>query len=123
MLITLLLACNPLVGDWSGELDCGSAEGDIAISLDFRDGAYVGDGELDCEWAYGGVCEERFEVNIDPVGPFGEQPIAVDLDDCEITLWGITSDIDCDDQDDLVWDGADTISGEWADCDVELERD
>lgn len=122
MLILLLAACTPLVGDWEGTLDCGTYEAPISVSLEFEGGEYVGDGELDCSDTLGGGCQETFEIHIQSIGPFGEQDLDVDLDDCEASWGGYTSEVDCDDADDLSWDGADEIEGDWGDCDVDLDR-
>jgi hypothetical protein len=102
-MLFFLLACTPLAGDWSGE--------------------YVGEGWLDCTDAYGGSCEQSFELQVEPEGPLGEQELDVDIDDCTYELEGTSGSGGCTNPDDVEWDGADSITGEWDDCDVELERD
>lgn len=122
-LILILLACAPLVGDWTGEVDCGDYSMDVEVNLEWLGDGYEGEGKLDCTDYYGSECEQQFDIEVDSTGPFGEQELDVDLDDCEYDLGGFSSPVACDNPDDLEWDGGNTISGEWSSCDVELERE
>ena len=118
-----ITACTPLNGDWSGEVDCGDYAMDVELSVEWTGDQYEGDGQLDCTDYYGSECEQTFDIQIDAEGPFGEQDLDVDLDDCEATLSGFSSQVGCDNPDDVEWDGADTIDGDWSSCTFELERD
>lgn len=122
-LALLLVACTPLVGDWSGEVDCGDYAMDVEMTLEWDDGEYVGEGTLDCTDALGSDCEQTFEVQVRQDQAFGEQELDVDLDDCRASAGGVSADVGCDNPDEVTWDGADAIEGEWGDCDVELQRD
>lgn len=122
-MLLLLLACTPLVGDWSGEVDCDGFAMDIEVSLDWTGKEYEGEGTLDCTDYYGSECEQTFDVQVRPESAFGEQELDVDVDDCEIDAGGQSGEVGCDNPDDVEWDGANTITGDWAGCDAELERD
>ena len=119
----VLLACTPLVGDWSGEVDCGDYSMDLEISLEWGDGEYEGEGTLDCTDGYGSDCEQTFDLQVEAEGFMGQQDLDVDVDDCEYEIQGYSGSGSCDNPDDVEWDGANSITGEWGDCDVELERD
>lgn len=122
-LLLLLLGCTPLVGDWSGEVDCGDYAMDVEIALEWGDGEYEGSGDLDCTDGYGMDCRQTFDVQVETEQWFGEQDLDVDVDDCQYTLGGSSGEAACTNPDDIEWDGADVIAGEWGGCDFELERD
>lgn len=96
---------------------------DVDINLEWVGDGYEGEGTLDCSDAYGGPCEQVFDIQVDPTGPFGEQELDIDLDDCEYEVDGFSSSVGCDNPDDVEWDGGNTIVGEWSTCDVELSRE
>jgi len=121
--LLFLLACTPLVGDWAGEADCGDYAMDVELSLEWGDGEYEGEGWLDCTDAFGTDCEQTFEVQVEAGGAFGEQDLDVDVDDCQYEIGGSSGEVPCDNPDDVDWDGADAITGDWGACDFELERE
>lgn len=122
-MLLFLLACTPLVGEWSGQIDCVGFAMDVEATVDWDDG-YVGEGEMDCSDYYGASCTQTFAFEIDP-GEVddGEQELEIDVDDCMAEVWGVESEVACDDPDDVVWDGANEIQGEWSGCELELNRD
>lgn len=122
-MLLFLLACTPLVGDWAGEADCGDYAMDVELSLEWGDGEYEGEGWLDCTDAFGTDCEQTFEVQVEAGGAFGEQDLDVDVDDCQYEIGGSSGEVPCDNPDDVDWDGADAITGDWGACDFELERE
>lgn len=122
-LFLFLFACTPLTGEWTGEVDCGEYAMDVSIEIEWTGAEYEGDGKLDCTDYAGSDCEQTFDIQIEPEGPVGEQELDVDLDDCHADVGGFESDVGCDNPDDVDWDGGDTITGEWAQCEFELERE
>ena len=123
MLLILLSACTPLVGDWSGEVDCDNYAMDVEMTLEWTGKRYEGDGVLDCTDAVGFECEETFDLQVDAEGFMGEQDLDVDIDNCRYETAIGDDDVACDNPDDVVWDGAVTIVGDWGDCEFEVERD
>jgi hypothetical protein len=123
MFLIALFGCTPLVGDWSGEVDCDRFSMDVELSLEWDDNEYVGEGALDCTDAVGFDCEERFDIQVDAEGPFGEQDLEVDLDDCIAEGGGVMERVSCENPDHVEWDGGDTIIGDWGSCEFEVERD
>jgi hypothetical protein len=120
----LLPACTPLNGDWSGEVTCDNYGMDAEISLEWTGSRYEGEGTLDCTDAVGYNCEETYDLQIDAEGPFGKQDLNVDIDDCEYQAGPIAGSAACENPDDVEWDGADTITGDWTDnCTFELGRE
>lgn len=123
-----VLACNPLVGTWTGELDCGegSVDGELELAADGA-GAYTGDGyfEMTCyDSEYNTfACDFEYTVEVEQDSSFGEQDIDVSFDDCTLNWSGGSQDTECGDDPDMEWDGADTISGDLDGCDIEFERD
>jgi hypothetical protein len=118
MMFLFLLACTPLSGNWSGEVDCGDYAMDLSLSLEAAQGDYEGEGLLDCTDYYGADCAQTFNVEVETDG----RDLDVDLDDCYYYVEGYESQVGCDNPDDVEWNGGREIDGEWADCDVELER-
>lgn len=123
-MLTLLffIACTPLNGEWSGEIDCDDYSMDVDIEIEWTGGEYEGQGTLDCTNYYGSPCEQTFDIQMEAEAPFGEQDLDVDLDDCEAEIGGFQSQVSCDNPDDVEWDGADTITGEWSTCEFQIER-
>lgn len=123
MILWLFLACASLGGDWAGEVDCGSYAMDVELSLAWTEGLHQGEGELDCTDAYGMDCTQRFEIEVETGSRHGAQELEVDLDDCFAETATYTGAVDCDNPDDIEWDGGDRIDGDWVGCEVELERE
>lgn len=119
----MLVGCYPLAGVWEGEAECYGFDLDIQVTLEPADGVYAGSGSLDCSKTWGSDCEQTFDLELEPESWRGEQDLEVDLDDCQLHTDDGTEDVSCDDPDDLEWDGADRIEGEWSGCDIELERE
>lgn len=123
MLLILLSACTPLVGDWSGEVECDNYAMDVEMTLEWTGKRYEGDGVLDCTDAVGFECEQTFDLQVDAEGFMGEQDLDVDIDNCRYETAIGDDDVACDNPDDVVWDGGVTIVGDWGDCEFEVERD
>ena len=121
--LLFLLACTPLNGEWTGEVECESYSLDVDIEVEWTGSEYEGEGTLDCSDAAGSPCEQTFDIQSGGEAPFGEQDLDVDLDDCRASYGGQEGDVSCDNPDDVEWDGADSITGEWSQCEFELERD
>lgn len=116
-----------LDANWDGEIDCG-ANGtfDISVDLEFDEkNTFVGDGEYDSICTDGVSnfdCSIEFELTVEAEKSMGAQDLDVELDNCVIVVGGETFDVDCDEPDDVEWDGKDEIVGEIAGCDLTLER-
>lgn len=123
MLLLTLFACAPLTGDWSGTIDCLSHEMPVSLALAANGDRYSGTGELDCLEYYGSECGETFDIFVVPSDWGGSQHIAAHLDNCVVTTAASSGAADCVDPDGWRWDGADTIEGDWGDCDASIERE
>lgn len=130
-----LSACTTsLVGEWEGDLDCGGADIDFVFELEADSGEFVGEGEIGEFTAtsdgYTYDLLVPFELTVAKEKAFGEQELDVEVDDCEVLFvdYGQSSDLDCDDPDDVEWDGADEMTGTikdflgGGDCDFEVSR-
>ena len=130
--------CGPnIAGDWSGTLECSSAdvgdyEVDIELELEVEDaGEFSGELHLLSELGYLGyvmVLDQSYDVEVEQEEPRGEQDLEVEGDCAEatLTLDGEQLDYSCDEagafEQEGTWDGADTISIDDDDCEGELER-
>lgn len=123
MFLLLSVACTPLAGTWEGDADCSGFNLPVHVELEPEGDHYVGWGSIDCSVLYGEECMQSFDIDLEQEDGPGDDDLSVDLDDCELhTLDGVEA-VSCDDPTDMEWDGADAIEGDWAGCDVELERD
>ncbi len=120
-LLFVVVACRPLVGDWSGDIECENYSMKLELSLEATADGYEGDGELDCTDGAGGDCTQTFDIEVKHDDPATD--LDVDLDNCVYELAGVEQDVGCDDPRRVEWDGGDAIEARWGDCDVELERD
>lgn len=117
-----LAACTPLAGEWEGEVTCDGESLEVYVDLEWTGRTYEGDGAINCTPYWGAACVQKFEVQVEPDdGPFAGD-LDVDLDDCRAETADGEAELGCDNPDDVEWDGADTIEGEWSGCDLELER-
>lgn len=122
--LTMLIGCTPLEGDWEGEVDCGDYAMNVTLTLAWGGQRYEGEGVLDCTDAYGADCTQTFDLQVDAERSLnGGRELDVDVDDCRAELDGYSSQVSCDNPDDVEWDGGDRIDGEWGDCDVDLFRE
>ena len=123
MIALLLLApsCS-LAGHWEGEVDCGSFDMPVSLDLEADGGEYVGEGEMDCTDAGSGDCHQTFTVAVETEGGLGEQDLDVEIDDCRVDYGDGYEDVGCTDPDDVAWDGADEITGDWTSCEIQIER-
>lgn len=121
LFIVLMAACRPLVGDWSGDIECENYSMKLDLSLEASDKGYEGEGELDCTDGYGSECGQTFDIEVRHEDPATD--LDVDLDNCYVTVLGVEAEQACQDPRHVEWDGGDTIEGEWNECDVSLERD
>lgn len=122
-----------LAGNWEGEIDCGSW-GDVDMELDIDDAqgmVFAGDGEITGFYYENSPAKLVFEVELTKTKLSGVQELAIDPDDCEVEISGYGSyDEDCEEPDDVEWDGEDEITGEIEDflgisgndCEFEIER-
>jgi len=130
-----LSACTAsLAGEWEGELDCSGADIDFTFELESDGDEFTGEGEIGEFYAtadgYTYNLLVTFELAASKDKAFGEQELDIEVDDCEVVFvdYGQTSDLDCDDPDDVEWDGADEMSGTiedflgGGDCDFEVSR-
>lgn len=117
-MLFLLIACAPLSGTWEGEADCDGTLLPIEVWLEPVDGRHEGWGSLDCTPYYGEDCLQSFDIEAE----LDERDIDVDIDNCVVHTFDGRTTVGCDEPDDLEWDGADAIEGEWGGCEVELER-
>jgi hypothetical protein len=129
--LVLATGCSTtLAGDWSGELDCDGLDIDIEFELDPEDGVFIGEGSIDDFSVDGYNAELTFEIELEKTSMFGDQELDASIGDCELDLSGYGSgEVDCEDPDNVEWDGEDTITGEVEgflgsdmDCDLEVER-
>jgi len=113
--------------NWDGEIDCGSdGTYDLSVDLEYDgDNTFVGEGEHDSictDGSYYYDCTIEFDVTVEAEKSSGEQDLDVELDDCVIVLGGDTYDTDCEDPENVEWDGKDEIVGEIFGCDFTLDR-
>lgn len=122
LLLFFVSACTPLTGEWEGEVTCDGESLDVWVDLEWTGRRYEGEGALDCTAYWGASCVQKFDVQVDPdEGPFAGD-LDVELDECRAQTADGSADLGCDDPDDVEWDGADVIEGDWSGCELELER-
>lgn len=124
MIALLLLACSSLSGTWSGDVDCGSFGMSAEIQLE-RDGdSWTGTGTMDCTDYVGVDCLQTYDVEVQKdERDKGDWVLDVNNSDCVIEIQGSRDQAACTDPDEVLWDGGDSITGEWDVCDFELQRD
>jgi len=132
----LLLAAGgcttTLDGNWEGEMDCGDW-GDVDLEFDLQQSQgqmYTGEGEISGLFYNNDPATLTFEIEVTKFKLSGPQEVDTEIDDCEIEISGLgTYDEDCDEPDNVEWDGEDELTGEVEDflgtgydCDFEVDR-
>lgn len=120
--LLLLAACAPLQGEWEGEVRCDGEELEVFVQMEWNGRYYEGDGALNCAPYWGDDCVQEFLLDVRPEdGPFAGE-LDVDVDDCRAVTADGTVDLGCNSPEDVEWDGGDRIEGDWADCELRLDR-
>lgn len=85
----------------------------------------TGTGTLDCSARENDLpCKETFDATLTRGTTFGDQAVELVFDNCNGQIGNAdAADFDCGGLWNAHWDGADAITGIWADCSFELARD
>lgn len=104
-----------LSGHWAGEIDLSEVQLPLEITLQGGGDSATGSGTLDCSDYVGEPCRQDFQVEVlveDEEDP-AAQLLDVHVSDCTVTGNGSTEPTTCTDPDNVIWDGASTITGQW----------
>ena len=128
-----LSACSyeSLEGDYDGDIDCDG--GSVGMSLELKEngtGFYDATGQTDPITLDGTPTMFLFELSLEQTAAKGAQTLDVDEAAClSLVESGATATINCDDFDELGFDGENTLSAEIGnflstglDCEMVLER-
>ena len=127
-LLTLTIGCGgSIAGEWEGEASCENGKSEVEFELEREDkDTFTGSGSFDStctyyndEYYWEDDCTVDFDIEVKTEGKMGEQDVEFEFDNCEVD----GDDIDCPEDGELSFDGADTIEGEDdGGCDLEFER-
>ncbi len=132
-LLLPLTACgtSSLEGDWDGEIDCDGA-GQLGIELevdDEDDWEYEANGTIERLLIDGEETEIALRWELWQPKTYGGMVVEIDADCMAVPVEGEAWALDCDDFDEIGWDGADEMEteiedflGSGTDCTMTLER-
>jgi hypothetical protein len=130
LLLFPLLACTPLVGDWSGPLQCGDVAETATFSIEWGGNDYEGEGTVFYQGQANGSdvdIEVEFSVEIDgAIDGDGELDVSAESQRCTYTQGGTSLAFECtsdlDEGNAFTWDHGDEIDVR-GNCDGTLERE